>query len=570
MLGQYIYFNATVCGYFNSSAESVQFQIECINCNTEYRFLNNELLVNNRSPNKIEILAIDAHSDVENDTNITLELSSVLSDNKKEFSASLYIALSTCYNGFIFSTDSQKCECYKSSGKNVVQCQEDHAEIKQGYWYGIIFNKHTASLCPIHYCDFNHRTETRRNYYILPKAIDDQCRSHRTGVVCSDCKPGYTLAYDSFDCVNVNQCSPGMTVLVIGLIFLYWIIVVITLFVLTYHFSTQVSSGYFNGIIYFYSTVDILLASKLYIIDGLFYTVAILSSFAKLTPQFLGKLCITKGLNAIDQQFIHYTHALCISFILIAVVITARYFQKLAFYVNRCIACVIYLFLVLSYTSVTSTSLQLLRGIHHDDNGGTYVYISPHFKYFTHQHAAYATVALLCGLTVVVGFPIFVMVEPFLRKKTGSEKFKSLMNCFHGGYKEKYQWFAPYYLFCRLVIMLIAYFGNDDHDNMVYYLQTACVVVAITHASFQPYRKRVLNVLDAAILLTTLLVVNLNNPDFSESAITRLIYTLLFIPLILLCGIAFKELLNFLQAKVKKSNDTNNPSTIKRYVVVII
>ena len=146
--------------------------------------------------------------------------------------------------------------------------------------------------------------------------------------MCSDCKPGYTLAYDSFNCVDVNQC---MTALVITLTFLYWILIIILLFVLTFYFGTQVSSGYFNGVIYFYSVVDILLGSKWYIINGLFYTVAILSSFAKLMPQFLGRFCIVKGLDAIDQQFIYYAHALCISFMLIGIVITARYFKKLAF-----------------------------------------------------------------------------------------------------------------------------------------------------------------------------------------------------------------------------------------------
>ena len=363
MLGESVYLSAIVYGYFNAVAEPVQFQLKCNNCSTEYRLLNNEILINSKSPNKFSILATNTYNDVIGKVNITLELSSVLSDNYKELSARLSLTLSPCYNGFLFSIDLQKCECDNSGGDDIVQCQEDHAEIKQGYWYGFIIKKHAASLCPIRYCDFNHRMKTRSDYYVLPGEADDQCTSHRTGVVCSDCKPGYTLAYDSFDCVNVNQCSPGMTVLVILLTFLYWVIIVIILFTLSYYFSNEVSSGYFNGIIYFYSIVDILLASNLYVIDGLFYTVAILSSFVKLTPQFLGGLCVAKGLDAIDQQFIHYSHALCISFIFIGIFITAKCFNKVAFYVNHHVTRVTFLFLVLSYTSVTSTSLQLLRGI---------------------------------------------------------------------------------------------------------------------------------------------------------------------------------------------------------------
>ena len=115
MLGQSINFNATVCGYFNAIAETVQFQIKCINCGIKYRILNNEMLVNNRLPNKIKILTIDAHDDIVNDTNITLELSSVLSNNYHAFSARFSLTLSTCHSGFLFSAVSQKCECYSNA-----------------------------------------------------------------------------------------------------------------------------------------------------------------------------------------------------------------------------------------------------------------------------------------------------------------------------------------------------------------------------------------------------------------------------------------------------------------------
>ena len=559
MLGQLVYFNATVCDYFSAIAETVQFQIKCINCGTKYRVLNNELLVNNVSPNKISILSMNAPHDVVNNTNILLEVSSVLSDNDNKFSAELSLTLTTCYNGFLFSAVSQNCECYNSGNDNIVQCQDDRAEIKLGYWSGIIFQKRIISLCPINYCDFNHRTETRNNYYTLPKVVDDQCSLHRTGAVCSVCKLGYTLAYDSIDCVNIDHCSPGMTVLVIALTFLYWIIIVAVLFVLTYYCGTQVSSGYFIGVIYFYSIVDIMLASNLYVMDGLFYAVTILSSFAKLTPQFLGRLCFVKGLDTIDQQFIHYVHTVCILFILIGITLIAKCFKKLAFYVNRCIAHVTFLFLLLSYTSITSTSLQLLRGVQYDNNDGVFVYLSPHIKYFTHRHAAYGTVALLCGLLITIGLPLSLLVEPCLRKKTIFQNFKPVLDQFQDSYKDSCKWFAANYLLCRLVIMLIAYFGNSDHDNMVYYTQTACVIIVMNHVLFWPYKKHLLNVLDAAILLTMLLVVNLNNFDFSKTAMTGLTYTLLIIPLLLLFGIGFAKLLIIIKMKIK-----GTPTTIQR------
>ena len=566
MLGQSIYFSATVCDYFNDFAEPVHFRIKCVNC-TKYRLLDNEILISNNSFDKVAILATNSHKDIVSDTNLTLKISSVLSDNHDEFSANLLLTLTTCYNGFVFNTVTQKCECYNSRGDDIVQCHDDRAEIKLGYWYGIIFENPITPLCPINYCDFNHRTETRSNYYNLPRAVDDQCSLHRTGMVCSICKLGYTLPYDSFKCISNERCSPGMTILVIALTFLYWIIIVAVLFVLTYYFSTQVSSGYFNGVIYFYSMVDVVLTSNLYITNGVFYVVAILSSFAKVTPQFLGRLCFVKGLDAIDQQFIHYSHVLCISFVLFGIVITAKYFKKVALYVNRCISRVTYLFLLLSYTSITSTSLQLLRGVQYDDNDGVFVYLSPHIKYFTHRHGAYGTVALLCGLTVVIGLPLLLIAEPFLRKRASFKKLKPLLNQFQGCYKDKYQWFAAYYFLCRLTIMLIAYFGNRDHNDMVYYIQTACVIIVMNLFCFRPYKNQLLNILDAAILLILLLVVNLNNFTFTKSTTVGLICTLSIIPLLLLLGMGFKKLLVYLKVKFQKSDGIgiHHPGINERY-----
>ena len=293
----------------------------------------------------------------------------------------------------------------------------------------------------------------------------------------------------------------------------------------------------------------------------MFYTVATLSSFSKLTPQFLGKLCLAKGLESIDQQFIHYSHTLCISLILIGIVIMAKCFNKVAFYVNRHVTSVTFLFLMLCYTSVTSTSLLLLRGIQFDDVDGIFVYLSPHFKYYTQQHAIYATVALLCGLTITIGLPLLLLVEPFLRKIPIFNYFRRFLDQFQGSYKDKHQWFAANYLLCRLVIMLIAYFGNSDSSNLVYYTQTACVIIVMNHVCFRPYKEQLLNVLDTAILLTMLLVVNLKNADFSESAITGLIYTVLFIPLLLLFGMGFIKPFLYLKAKYI---GVPNPGTIQR------
>ena len=67
----------------------------------------------------------------------------------------------------------------------------------------------------------------------------------------------------------------------------------------------KVGTGYLYSITYYYSIVDILLSQNLYVSRELYLTVNIMYSFSKITPQFLGELCLTTGMSGIDQQLIH-------------------------------------------------------------------------------------------------------------------------------------------------------------------------------------------------------------------------------------------------------------------------
>ena len=534
MLGQSIDFNASVCDYYNKNAEAVKFRMRCINCGSKYQLSMNEILAFNGSSNKFIVQATDATHDIRDSVNITLDISSVLSHEYRQFNATLSLTLSSCYSGFVFDNTSQQCECYKYD-KDIVQCFEDRADIKQGYWFGVFSSdSHTVSICPNSLCNFIHRKETRTGYFILPEIINAECSPHRRGPACGECSPGYSLSYDTPDCVSNDKCSTGITVLVVVLTVLYWISLIVIVLAVMYHFSKKISLGYLYGIIYFYSIVDIVLVDKLYISDGVFCIVTLLSSAAKLSPQFFGKLCFVKELDAIDQQFIHYSHLLCVWFIFAVILVVARYCNTVARYINRSIALVTGLLLLLSYTTVASTSLQLLRALQYNDVDEVYVYLSPQMKYFTGRHAVYGSVALVCGLVIVLGLPVLLFVEPFLKKKNITiKKVTPLLNQFQDCYTEKYSWFAAYYLICRLVIMLIVYFANSDYSNMTYYLQTACVIITMTHVLIRPYKNDMLNILDTVILLMLLLVVNPGSFSFSQSLITGIYVILVLFPLCL-------------------------------------
>ena len=577
MLGQSLYFNPIVYNYFNGTAEATTFEVRCKNCKLKYMVLEDMILVQNGSKNRIKIRSTASDTDVVNDTNIILKISSLLSSEYRQLTAVLSLTLSSCNNGYWFSKQTQQCECYNKN--NYLQCKEESAYIKLGYWFGVYSGKHIFALCHNDYCNFfTNRKETSSRFYNLPEEVDDQCSSHRTGVACGQCSEGYTLAYNCPDCVSMSKCSPGMTLLLVAVTAFYWIIVIAVLFGVAYFLNTQqVSLGYLYGIILFYSIVDILLVSNLHITNGVFYTTTILSSFAKLNPQFLGRFCFIKNLDAIDQQFIHYCHVVFISVILLVIHIIAKCNNtvRALVYVNRCIVQVTCFILLFSYTSLTSTSLLLLRAVKFDDNNRLYIYLSPHLKYFANRHAVYAIVAILCILFVTIGFPLLLLAEPMAMKlctkqsnrstlKSNVEKFikkkrvvriKALLHQLQDCYEDQHRWFAAYYLICRLVIMLITYYANNDYNYMIYYLQTTCVIITMTHIWLQPYKNFMLNVTDTTVLLIMLLIVNLNSFSFSTATTAGIAISLIIAPLLLLFGMAASKM--HLVSRIKRV--LNNP-----------
>ena len=317
MLGQEITFDACVLDFFDQPTEATQFVITDMN-HEDYRISGptHVTISCNRTTQGISITG-NLHSNSSYNYSIIIS-SYVINLESKILSVKLTTELSQCHPGFWYSSKLQKFECYSTN--NIITCSSNSSTIKRGYWFGIVNGKPTVTLCLNDYCNFTCCEITNGIYHLSPVRAN-QCRPHRCGTACGNCEKGYTLSFDSPQCVDINKCSMGQTILVTVLSLLYWIAVVVTVFTLTY-FKVTVGSLY--AIIYYYSVIDILLNPVLFISNGLYTTINIMSSLTKLTPQFLGQLCLVRDMSGIDQQFIHYVHPAAVLFILIMISILAK------------------------------------------------------------------------------------------------------------------------------------------------------------------------------------------------------------------------------------------------------
>ena len=535
MLGQEIIFDGCVLDFYNQPTEAKEFVITAIH-HQDYNISGPKYIsiACNHTTKPVELSVIgNLHSNNSYNYSIMISLYTTQNSDSKIVAAKLIVELSQCHPGFWYSSKSQKCECYST---NIISCSGSSSTIKRGYWFGSINGKPTVASCPSDYCNFT-CCEISNGIYHLSPVRENQCRPHRNGAACGNCENGYTLSFDSPKCIEINECTVGQTILVTVLSLLYWIAVVVAAFVMT-HFKVAIGSLY--GIIYYYSIVDILLNQILHISNGLHTTVSIMSSFAKLTPQFLGQLCFVRNMSGIDQQFIHYVHPLAVLLILIMISVVARRSPRVSIFVSRGVIQFICFLLLLSYTSVATTSLLLMQPLTFVDIDKRYTYLSPDIEYFHERHFPYAIVAIILIILIVVGFPLLLLGEPFLNSKISIDKIikKPLLDQFQGCYKGKYcRSFAGYYMICRLVIISLVIMNNSDDFTTQYLLISSCALMQLIHVLVRPYASTIHNILDGIILqliviISVLRVVEFFD-DYDETLVVVVAYLLVICPIVL-------------------------------------
>ena len=531
-LGQEIRVDAEILGYNNESAEATVFFITCVeNCSN--------IEINGMMP----VLINDQVSGIYMIGNISASTMSIkLQLSSDTITSYLTVELTSCLPGYVYDSSTRQCECFTID--DIVSCSPN-TTIKRDYWFGVVDDITTVSVCPNGYCNFSRREdEVSSGMFLLSPIQDDQCNEHRTGAACGECDPGYTLSYDSVDCVNIDDCHYKYIIAVIVWTLVYWILVIVFLFALMWliisYLKYGYSVGYLYGMIYYYSVADILLGQILNFSDGLSILVSILGIFFKLNPGFdLFRFCFVQGMERIDQYLINYMHPTIILSFILLLVLLAKYSGRLAERISKIVIPTICLILTIAYTSIADTSLQLLRYITFTGVDEAYIYLSPSIRYFTGRHVVYVLVAVLMELVIVVGLPLLLILSRWktihLNWRYVSIDTKPILDQFQGCYKDNYRWFAAVYLICRQLILIIVVIDFSDYYVELYLLIIVCLVAAILHHTVQPYKNDFLNKSDGILLHLLLLVISLQMVAFSNgftiAAVEGLAYVLLLLPI---------------------------------------
>ena len=424
------------------------------------------------------------------------------------------VKLTLCKLGYSYSAMTQQCECDKLD-ENLVCATSSHkyACIRYGYWYGRD-SKGQALLCPGENCYFadgkcpieSKECPDAPGFCNL-KVDDGLCWKGRSGVLCSECKPDHSFSFSAVRCVPSHTCSRTNTALfVLGLI-AYWIVLVIFfLFILNVELS--IGSGVVYGIMYYFSVIEIF-TDKTVTFYALRKVINSCVAITQLCPRVFGDIhiCFVENWRSnLQHQLFHYSTPIAVIVLIIAFIFLSRFCRcpkSISPAQNSPIHAMCILILA-SYNSLTYTSFEMLRPI--QINGEWRAYADPDLHYFSGEHLPYALVALFIEVFLSLPICFLILCAPCLCKRVVRSsrlrlKFKPIVDEFQACYRSEYRWFAGFYFLARqliFVVNILPLTQEPPEDNL--YLHTINAAVFIIHCTFQPYKLKWLNLLDALLL----------------------------------------------------------------------
>ena len=430
--------------------------------------------------------------------------------------------------------------------------------VQEGYWFGTLpsssNNTHTygAFPCPFGFCDFSDRCSSERcgnrSYFCDLSEPNAQCYGNRGGVLCSQCAQNYSFTFDAVDCAPSEDCSYGYIVVMIGLVLLFWALLVTAHLVVVY-LDLLIGSGCLYCFVFFFSVLQ-------YFVGGsfpskiVFVLELIVTGFIQLDPKVFGliPICIPRDplQSILGYAFLRYIHPIFLSVMIVLMICISKRHALPFFHHNKRATNSICILLYLLFFSLTQTSLSFLAPVKFQDT--LYASLDPTIIYFTSYQLGLAILALLTMLVVVLFLGLLIL-SPLLVRWFNLLRLKPILDEFQACYKDKYRSFAGFYLTWRLLIFFLSLVG--DYYVNIYLLQVMAIVLLMVHAIFQPYKEHWLNALDT-LLITDLILLSILQGDtahivFASPGLAQfkdiLVHLLILLPLVYFLSLCLLHIL---------------------------
>ena len=412
-----------------------------------------------------------------------------------------------CPKGFIFSSSLERCDCLNhlssTLGSNDVSCNAQTEAINRtgDVWVGYS-NESDCTLvstnCPLDYCN-------QESVSFLLNDPNSQCRLNRSGVLCGGCDNGLSLVLGTNRCA---ECSNAWLTLLLP-----FAVAGIALVAFLIALNLTVSVGTINGLIFYANIIKI--EESIFFPNG---PIPLLSQFISWINLDLGiEVCFFDGMSSCSKAWFQYVFPIYIWLILAAIVIFARFSQRLLRLVGSHIVPVLSTLLLLSYTKLIRNVIlaMYMTRVSCDtaSNELAVWFFDGNIRYLSGCHLPLFIVALLVLIFLIIPYTLFLVVSPFIEAYlTGYKcfqwviKLKPVMDAYGGPYCDKFRVWTGFLLLVRVLLALITSLSDNRHVSIGALMCTMVILLTIHYIAGKVYNKWYLNALEVTFLFNLILL----------------------------------------------------------------
>lgn len=458
------------------------------------------------------------------------------------------VRLKFCSPGYYYSKALRKCICSKRYYYGILQCRRFRAYIVRGAWCGYVNNSRGVRVFVSGPCSFFCHIKGK-SWQVIPRHYENRnkdyfCKENRHGILCGECKLGYTTYYHSSSHYN---CLPTHKYCVLygWMIFVIAEILPITLvFIVIIATGLDVTSGYIQGFLLYshiLCSLTISRANHLTSTEYYFYWNFVHVLYFPLNLKFFylrnTAFCISNNATSLDIAALGYIKGLYCVALIFTVVFFLRCFSRCCQCCNRFLRFTtaknsaligMSALFVLFFTSAVEISLLILQPAplyqEYFEIQSYRVALYGEKMYFGPEHLQYAIPAivfltiLFTPTTMLLFYPLVSLllscfnvdasqswIGCVLTKGFMYEQLKPFYDRFYASFQDKHRYFAGMYFVYRIIVQLCYYVPNYIESEFV--METLLIIFLLLHTIVQPYQERLHNIIDA-LLLSNLVVIN--------------------------------------------------------------
>ena len=403
-------------------------------------------------------------------------------------------ASTRCPTGFqISSLNNRKtCSCSDLLSNHHFQCtiitkgtiiEISYRSSTNNYWMGYLDQQLVISdHCPSHYCNTVNSTISTTGLTTEDLNTTIQCdpNSNRQGLLCSQCTPGTSSQFGSFQC---TQCTfAGLLLVPFGAI------AGIVLILLLFLFNFTVLQGDIIGIVFYANVVGIM--------DEFLLKYSIRPFYVPLALINLGlgfETCFFDGMDEFSKAIVQFIFPFYLMALLIIIIIAAHKYNLKVFrirFVARRSVPVLATIMLLTYSGLVNAVIFGLQytNLYNVDSGiHQMVWLhQPELKYFEGKHIVVGVLCLLVTLFYLLPLTIVTLFGDLFRMCSRNLWYSHFLDVFHGAFRYPFGfWFGSRLLF-RIIFITLNITTNTSVVAYTIFLTMGAII--LLQLVMEPFR----------------------------------------------------------------------------------